>query len=315
MTKMCISRCTIYGKVQTTTSRGDDMKTIIPYLLVLFAAILWGTTGTAQTFLPQTAQPLTIGASRLAIGGFSLLIIMLVMKKISFGTWPWKLTIIAAICMALFQPLFFTSVRVTGIAIGTVVAIGSAPIFSGLIEWLFLKLKPSRAWMVATALSIIGCGMLFLNKDALTVNPVGVTLSLFAGFVFAIYTIVSKFLLEKVEAIPAVAMTFSMSAFMLMPFLFIFDSSWVTEPKNIGTILYLGIMTTSAAYILYLFGLKKVPSSSAVTLSLGEPLTAAVLSVVIVGEILSPISWVGVFLLLGGIIVLTFSGRKRTKKI
>lgn len=290
------------------------MKTIIPYLLVLFAAILWGTTGTAQTFLPQTAQPLTIGASRLAIGGFSLLIIMLIMKKISFGTWPWKLTIIAAICMALFQPLFFTSVRVTGIAIGTVVAIGSAPIFSGLIEWLFLKLKPSRAWMMATALSVIGCALLFLNKDALTVNPVGVTLSLFAGFVFAIYTIVSKFLLAKVEAIPAVAMTFSISAFMLMPFLFIFDSSWVVEPKNIGTILYLGIMTTSAAYILYLFGLKKVPSSSAVTLSLGEPLTAAVLSVVIVGEVLSPISWLGVVLLLGGIIVLTFSGRKRTKQ-
>lgn len=290
------------------------MKTIIPYLLVLFAAILWGTTGTAQTFLPQTAQPLTIGASRLAIGGFSLLIIMLIMKKISFVTWPWKLTIIAAICMALFQPLFFTSVRVTGIAIGTVVAIGSAPIFSGLIEWLFFKLKPSRAWIMATALSVIGCALLFLNKDALTVNPVGVTLSLFAGFVFAIYTIVSKFLLAKVEAIPAVAMTFSISAFMLMPFLFIFDSSWVVEPKNIGTILYLGIMTTSAAYILYLFGLKKVPSSSAVTLSLGEPLTAAVLSVVIVGEVLSPISWLGVILLLGGIIVLTFSGRKRTKQ-
>ncbi|WP_394189752.1 DMT family transporter [Paenisporosarcina quisquiliarum] len=290
------------------------MKTIIPYLLVLFAAILWGTTGTSQTFLPQTAQPLTIGASRLAIGGFSLLIIMLVMKKISFGTWPWKLTIIAAICMALFQPLFFTSVRVTGIAIGTVVAIGSAPIFSGLIEWLFLKMKPSRDWMMATALSVIGCALLFLNKDALTVNPVGVTLSLFAGFVFAIYTIVSKFLLAKVEAIPAVAMTFSISAFMLMPFLFIFDSSWVVEPKNIGTILYLGIMTTSAAYILYLFGLKKVPSSSAVTLSLGEPLTAAVLSVVIVGEVLSPISWLGVVLLLGGIIVLTFSGRKRLKQ-
>ncbi|MET0787051.1 MAG: EamA family transporter [Paenisporosarcina sp.] len=291
------------------------MKTIIPYLLVLLAAILWGTTGTAQTFLPQTAQPLTIGASRLAIGGFSLLFIMLVLKKINFATWPWKLTIIAAICMALFQPLFFTSVRVTGIAIGTVVAIGSAPIFSGLIEWLFLKMKPSRAWVMATTLSVIGCSLLFLNKDSLTVNPVGVILSLIAGFVFAIYTIVSKSLLAKVEAIPAVAMTFSISALMLMPFLFIFDSSWVTESKNIWTILYLGFMTTSVAYILYLLGLKKVPSSSAVTLSLGEPLTAAVLSVIIVGEVLSPVSWLGVLLLLGGIIVLTFSGRKRAKRI
>ncbi|MDX1806270.1 MAG: EamA family transporter [Paenisporosarcina sp.] len=291
------------------------MKTVIPYFLVLLAAVLWGTTGTAQTYLPQSAQPLTIGASRLAIGGFSLLIIMILMKKINFRTWPWKTTIVAALCMALFQPLFFTSVRVTGIAIGTVVAIGSAPIFSGLIEWFYLKLRPSRAWIMATALSVIGCSLLFLNKDALTVNPLGVTLSLIAGFVFAIYTIVSKELLAKVEAIPAVAMTFSISAIMLMPFLFIFDSSWVTEPKNILTILYLGFMTTSVAYILYLKGLQKVPSSSAVTLSLGEPLTAAILSVFIVGEVLSAVSWVGVLLLLGGIIVLTFSGRKRAKKI
>lgn len=290
------------------------MKTVIPYFLVLLAAMLWGTTGTAQTFLPQYAQPLTIGAIRLACGGFSLLLIMLMMKKINLRSWPYRITLIAALCMALFQPLFFTSVRVTGIAIGTVVAIGSAPIFSGLIEWLFLKMKPSRSWVIATSLAVIGCSLLFLNKDSLTVNPIGVSLSLMAGLVFAVYTIVSKEILRKVEAIPAVAMTFSLSALMLLPFLFIFDSSWVLEPSNSLTILYLGFMTTSVAYILYLTGLQKVLSSSAVTLSLGEPLTAAVLSVFIVGEVLSPVSWVGVLLLLGGIIVLTMSGRNRVKQ-
>lgn len=291
------------------------MKTVIPYFLVLSAAVLWGTTGTAQTFLPQSAQPLTIGAIRLALGGFSLLLVMIIMKKIEFRTWPYRATIVAALCMALFQPLFFTSVRVTGIAIGTVVAIGSAPIFSGLIEWFVLKTKPSRPWMLATALAVIGCSLLFLNKDALTVNPLGVSLSLMAGFVFAIYTIVSKEIVNKVDAIPAVAMTFSFSAIMLLPFLFVFNSSWILEPSNSLTILYLGIMTTSVAYILYLLGLQKVPSSSAVTLSLGEPLTAAILSVIIVGEVLSPVSWIGVFLLLGGILVLTLSGRKRVKQV
>lgn len=291
------------------------MKTVIPYFLVLSAAVLWGTTGTAQTFLPQSAQPLTIGAIRLALGGFSLLLIMIIMKKIEFRTWPYRATIVAALCMALFQPLFFTSVRVTGIAIGTVVAIGSAPIFSGLIEWLILKTKPSRAWTMATALAVVGCSLLFLNKDALTVNPLGVSLSLIAGFVFAIYTIVSKEIVNKVDAIPAVAMTFSFSAIMLLPFLFVFNSSWILEPSNSLTILYLGFMTTSVAYILYLSGLQKVPSSSAVTLSLGEPLTAAILSVIIVGEVLSPVSWIGVFLLLGGILVLTLSGRKPVKQL
>jgi len=289
------------------------MKTIIPYFLVLLAAVLWGTTGTATTLLPASAQPLTIAATRSAIGGFSLLLMMILMKKINFRTWPWKATLVAAICMAFFQPLFFTSVRLTGIAIGTVVAIGSAPIFSGLIEWLFLKMRPSRSWALATAMSVFGCSLLFLNKDALTVNPIGVTFSLIAGLGFAIYTIVTKAVLAKVEAIPAVAMTFSMSALMLMPFILSFDNTWIIEPSSISIVLYLGLLTTSVAYILYLKGLHKVPSSSAVTLSLGEPLTAAVLSVFVVGEVLSPISWTGVFLLLGGILVLTFSGRKRSR--
>jgi len=289
------------------------MKTVIPYFLVLLAAVLWGTTGTATTLLPDSAQPLTIATARSAVGGFSLLLVMILMKKINFRTWPWKETLVAAICMAIFQPLFFTSVRLTGIAIGTVVAIGSAPIFSGLIEWLFLKMRPSRSWAMATVMSVIGCILLFLNKDALTVNPVGVTFSLIAGLGFAIYTIVSKAVLKKVEAIPAVAMTFSMSALMLIPFILSFDNSWIVEPSSISIVLYLGLLTTSVAYILYLKGLHKVPSSSAVTLSLGEPLTAAILSVFWVGEVLSPVSWMGILLLLGGILVLTFSGRKRLK--
>jgi len=81
--------------------------------------------------------------------------------------------------------------------------------------------------------------------------------------------------------------------------------------RGISVVLYLGIATTSIAYILFSAGLKRIPSSSAVTLSLAEPLTAAILSVLVVGERLNVTSWIGVALLLGGILVLTLSGRKR----
>ncbi len=282
----------------------------ISYLVVLLGAILWGTTGTAQTFMPQTIHPLAVGASRLAIGGFSLLIILLIMRKIDFRNWPWKSTLYAAISMAIFQYLFFSSVRLTGVAIGTVVTIGSAPVFSGIIEWLILKRRPTRVWIMATALAIIGCALLFLNKDGIVVNPVGVAMSLGAGLLFAFYTLVNKDVLEKVDAVPAVAVIFSMSAMMLLPFLFLFETEGLLTGRGISVVLYLGIVTTSVAYILFSAGLKRIPSSSAVTLSLAEPLTAAILSVIVVGERLDATSWIGIFLLLGGILVLTLSGRK-----
>ncbi|WP_342599728.1 EamA family transporter [Psychrobacillus sp. FSL H8-0483] len=287
---------------------------VLPYIFVLLGAILWGTTGTAQTFLPNDAHPFVISAGRSAVGGFSLLLFMILLKKIKFKTWPWKETLYAAICISLFQLLFFSSVRLTGVAIASVVAIGSAPVFSGIIEWLFLKLRPTRIWGISTSFAIVGCLFLFLNKGEITINPIGIVYSLIAGIIFALYTISSKALLQKEEAIPVVAMTFSVSALLMMPFFFLYDVSWLMEVGNVGIIFYLGLATTSVAYVLYGRGLHKIPSSSALTLSLAEPTTAALLGVFIVGEALSATSWIGILLLLGSIVVLTV-GSKSTKKI
>jgi len=283
--------------------------TVLPYIFVLFGAILWGTTGTAQTFLPDSAHPFIISAGRSATGGLFLLIVMVLLKKIKFRSWPWKKTLYAAICISLFQLLFFSSVRLTGVAIASVVAIGSAPVFSGLIEWAFLKMRPTKVWGISTALAIIGCMFLFITKGEVSINPLGILYSLVAGIIFALYTMTSKSLLQKEEAISVVAMTFSFSALLLTPFYFIFDVSWLKDAGNVGIIFYLGIATTSIAYVLYGWGLRKIPASSALTLSLAEPTTAALLGVIVVGEILSATSWVGIGLLLGSIAILTFGSK------
>lgn len=287
----------------------------MPYIMVLLAAMLWGTTGTAQNFISGDAHPLTIGAFRLMIGGFSLLLFTLVTRSFIFRSIPWPAALISAASMALFQPLFFSSVQLTGIAIGTVVAIGSAPVLAGMIEWLVLKRRPDRIWAIATGMAIIGCILLFANTGAEDVNALGVAMALGAGLSFAIYAIASKSVLESMEAVPAVALIFSVAAVLLMPSLFFFDISYILIPADAGIIIYLGFATTSLAYILFSRGLKRIPSSSAVTLSLAEPLTASVLGVLVVGEVLSGVSWTGIMLLLGGILVLTLGKRKRLKRV
>lgn len=281
------------------------------YLWVLMAAILWGTTGTAQSFFDGTAHPLSIGAFRLAIGGFSLMIFVLAARKLSVGSIPWPAAVFSALSMALFQPLFFSSVQLTGIAIGTVVTIGSAPVLTGVIEWVALKKRPDRVWVIATLLALGGCILLFANKEQQLVDPVGIAMALGAGFSFAIYALASKNVLKEMEPVSAVAVIFSLSACCLLPFLFFFDLSYITVSGNLWLLVYLGIGATSLSYILFSFGLKQIPSSSAVTLSLAEPLTAAVLGVLVVGEDLSGLSWIGVGLLLCGIIVLTMGKRKK----
>lgn len=281
----------------------------LPYIFVLIAAMLWGTVGTTQTFLSEGISSFAVAGVRSAIGGGVLLIAIVLMRKINFRTWSWKWTIFAALAIALFQSLFFTSVRFTGVAVGTVVTIGSSPVFAGLLEWLVWKVRPTRVWAIATGLAIVGCVLLFVNRGGAVVNPVGVGLALCAGFMFALYTNVSKKLMEREETLPAVAMTFTLCALFLLPFAARDGFTWLSEPVNLSAMLFMALAATSVAYILFLGGLQKISSSAAVTLSLAEPLTAALLGVFFIGEYLSVTSWLGVGLLLGGIVVLTFGAR------
>lgn len=281
----------------------------LPYIFVLIAAMLWGTVGTTQTFLSEGVSSFAVAGVRSAIGGGVLLVAVVLMRKINFRTWSWKWTIFAALAIALFQSLFFTSVRFTGVAVGTVVTIGSSPVFAGLLEWLVWKVRPTRVWAMATGLAIVGCVLLFVNRGEAVVNPVGVGLALCAGFMFALYTNVSKKLMEREETLPAVAMTFTLCALFLLPFAARDGFTWLSEPVNLSAMLFMALAATTVAYILFLGGLQKISSSAAVTLSLAEPLTAALLGVFFIGEYLSVTSWLGVGLLLGGIVVLTLGAR------
>ncbi|WP_281486759.1 DMT family transporter [Lysinibacillus sphaericus] len=279
-------------------------------LFVLLAAILWGMTGTAQTFLDNNVYPIAVATIRSAIGGGLLLAITIIFRKINFLNWSWKWTILAAASIALFQGLFFSSIRLTGVAVGTVATIGSAPVFSGIIEWLIWKNRPSGIWGLATLMAIIGCFLLFINNGEETVQASGFGLALCAGLSFAFYTNISKKLMAQEDALPAVAMTFSLCTLFLFPFSLSNGFTWLENMQNLWTILFMGIMCTSVAYLLFLNGLQKINSSTAVTLSLAEPLTAAILGVFLVGEQLSGLSWLGVAMLLGGIVVLTIGGRQ-----
>ncbi|MGP4071535.1 DMT family transporter [Piscibacillus sp. B03] len=284
----------------------------ISIFLVLLAAILWGTTGTAQALAPNEANPLTIGALRLLIGGGALFVYIMFQRNIDFKSIPkWPL-FISALAMALYQPFFFTGVDLTGVAIGTVVAICSAPIFAGLIELLFYKKLPDWIWGFSTLLAILGCILLFQSGEQVIFNPIGMICALTAGLSFAIYTFVSKSLIEKHPPDVVVALVFTTAAIMLLPLLLTSDLGWTLQWSGVLSILHLGILATALSYVLFARGLKAVTASTAVTLALAEPLTAALLGISLLNETVSVVAAVGLALLVIGLIVL--SNKERIKK-
>ena len=277
---------------------------------VLAAAVLWGTTGTAQAFAPPEATPAAVGSVRLLIGGAALLAVAWARGGIRReGRIPLRPTLWAAGGMAVYQLCFFAGVARTGVAIGTVVAIGSAPVIAGLLAWLVRGERPGGRWLAATALAVLGCGLLILPGSNTGAEPIGVLLALAAGLSYAVYAVSSKDLLVNRSPDVVMAAVFSLGALMLLPVLLTSDLAWVALPRGLAVALHLGLVATALAYLLFGRGLSTIAVATAVTLTLAEPLTAATLGVVILDERLTMAALAGVGLLFAGLALLSMSRR------
>jgi DME family drug/metabolite transporter len=274
--------------------------------LVLAAAICWGTTGTAQAFAPPGAQPAIIGALRLAVGG--ALLLALASRRRVFKRnqrWPLGITLLAAASMAAYQLCFFAGVARTGVAVGTVVGIGSSPILAGLIGFLARGEKPSRTWGLATGLAVLGCALLVAAGSSIKVDILGVILAVGAGASYAVFTVFSKTLLEERPPEAVMAVAFCLGAILLLPLLAGADLTWLWQPAGLGVILHLGGVTVTLAYTLFAYGLQRIPVATAATLTLAEPLTAGLLGVFLLGEHLTAQALLGIALIFAGLVLIS----------
>ncbi len=289
-------------------------KTVNGAWFVALGAILWGTTGTAQAFVPVGANPLTVGTMRILIGTFTLVIVSYWRGEIRFlwqwRDWPAHTTIFAAACVAAYQLFFFAAVAKSGIAVGTIVALGSAPIFAGILEWLRFRYMPTKKWFLATTFAICGCVFLIVSSGNLEINILGIFLAFCAGGSYAAYTFLSKGLLITKPQASVLVMTFSLGSLLLLPIILWGDFSWILAPRGIVVALHLGIITMGLAYYLFATGLKRTTVSTTATMTLAEPLTAGLLAIFVVGEQLTAVALIGIGLLLAGLLVLAFRPAK-----
>jgi drug/metabolite transporter, DME family len=283
---------------------------------ILLAAVLFGTTGTAQALGPDL-DPLAVGASRIAVGGALLTLVALAAAaagrlRLRTGAGP-RAVLLAGACVAVYQATFFAAVADTGVAVGTVVAIGSGPAFAGLFASTFAGERLTLRWAAATGLACAGVVLLVLGGGAGgSVSAPGVGLALVSGAGYAGYAVASKRMLDAGGAPEAVmAAVFGVGALLMLPLLAIVPSGGLTAPGGLALMLYLGAVPTALAYVLFARGLERTAASETATLTLAEPLTAAALGVIALGERPGLAAAAGAALVMGGLAVLALRPAKR----
>ncbi|WP_327049278.1 DMT family transporter [Microbispora sp. NBC_01189] len=310
-------------------------------LAVVAAAVLWGTAGTAGAL--AAADSVSLAAARLVLGGAVLAALAVSAHRRSLRPRPldrshervrnagpdpapwarthwarthWTLALGAA-AVAAYQLCFFAAVHRTGVAIGTVVAIGSGPVFTGVLSWLAGRERPSGRWALATAAAVAGCAVLVTGGGAggETGGPdaAGIGLALLGGLLYAFYAVVAaRAIRGGTDSGIVMGVLFGGAAVLMLPVLVLSGPVWLARPGGLLTALYLGCATTALAYLLYGRGLRTTPVATAATLALAEPAVAALLGVVALREHLSAVSWAGLALLAAGLAVVALPARART---
>jgi DME family drug/metabolite transporter len=286
-------------------------------IAVLLGAAAWGSTGTAAHYAPAGASSASIGAARIVLGGAVLLALAGwprhragLRSLLGGGTATRGALLLAAVAVAGYQLSFFAAVRLTGVAIGTVVSIGSAPVFTGLISRAAGGPAPGGRWLAATAAAIAGCAVLVTGGNAAGVHLGGVGLALVAGLCYAGYAVTAARLIAAGTAAAVVmGVLFGAAAVALVPVLALTSPGWLLTVRGVTVTAYLGLVTTVAAYLLYGYGLRTIAAPTAVTLGLAEPVVAALLGVVVLGERLTAVA-LGGLILVGLAIVILAAGRR-----
>lgn len=272
--------------------------------LVLAAALLWGTTGTAQSFAPPQLASVWVGALRLvAAAGFFAAMLVLVPRPLPRGL-PWPGIVAAAVCMTAYNLAFFAGVRASGVAVGTAVAIGSGPVWAGLLQALVQRSAPTGLWWAGTVLAVGGGALMIAGAGGTQpLSAGGIVLCLGAGLSYAVYALVNKTLVARAEPGAVTGAVFTLAALLALPIAVALAGTPVLAARDLAIVAWLGVMSTGVAYLLFSHGLRHISGATGVALALGEPVTAFLLALVVVGERPGVGAFVGLLAVLAGLAV------------
>jgi DME family drug/metabolite transporter len=272
------------------------------------AGVLWGTGGLAVQLVRQRVpmSVLTISAWRMGLAAVVLLVALLALRRLPelrrlLRERPWT-SVAVGLCTGAYQALYFAAVVTVGVTVATVVALGLAPVLLTVAESVGARRAPGARRVLVLVAALGGLALVSTAAGPSVTGPrpgVGVVLAVASGAAYALATALGRPLTAVASPLALTTVTSSAGALGLLPLGLLASGTHLpSDPYVIGLLGYLGVATLAVAYGLLYAGLRTVESSAAVVATLLEPVTAAVLAAVVLGERLGALGVVGAVLIL-----------------
>jgi len=285
--------------------------------MILLAGTLWGTVGisTRSVYQLTATNPLSVGFFRLAFATPVLALTcwaLLGSKALRIARRDLLRMALIGCMLALYQACYFAAIVWVGVAVATLVTLCLAPVLVALFSVGILREPLTRRVTVALVCALIGIGCIVgvQSGGVPHADPVrGVALACGSALGYAILTLAGRSLAGRYSAIQINAVGFAAGALLLLPLVLASGFVVVYPAQGWALLVYLGVVPTAFAYVLFLTGMRTTPATVSSILTLMEPLTATVLAWILFGERLGPLGFVGAVLLLGALLLLAIRGK------
>jgi DME family drug/metabolite transporter len=288
---------------------------------ITVTGLLWGTAGVCVQLLRQATglSPISIGFYRLAIATLVLLALRSPRTLITALRTAPPALLLTGLGLGTYQALYFIAVTLGGVSVATVISLGLAPVVTAGWETLIARRRPSRITLITLASGLTGLILITTSTTrASSTAPrplLGLLAAISCGLVYAATTILSRHLAQRIEPLTLTTLSTGIGALALAGPALIAGIGFSPQPSRqaltltLALLAYLGVVTTALAYVLFYAGLRTTSGSTAAVLTLLEPLTAALLAVLLLGEALPIPALAGGLLLVAAIAVLYLSPR------
>jgi DME family drug/metabolite transporter len=285
------------------------------FLLVVLAALCWGTAGVTGRLVSERTDlgPLDIAWYRMAVGAVALLVVHALgrrraSKRVDDAPAATRPVVVRLLLVGAglggYQLAYFSAVAQVGVSISTLIALGLAPLLVAVAGALLGHGRPERTTLLALGIALVGLVLLVgvsAGAGTGTTVLVGALLAVGSALGYAMVTVVGGAI---PAGVPVTPVAFTVGAALLTPVALAGGLHVPHDAGSIALLLYLGLVPSALAYLLFFTGIRSVPGPVASIVTLLEPLTATVLATALLGERLAPAALAGGLLVLGAVVVL-----------
>ncbi len=278
------------------------------YLLAVIAAVLiWSISFVATKVAFQTFPPLTLGALRFI---FAAVLLGIVLYFQHGFIWPTRDDLGCLLISGILGITIYFSMENLGVKLATAadasLIVAAYPAITMLLEMVFYRITVSLVRFLVVILAMAGVYLIVHESSNIggSYRFIGDLILVATGIVWSFYNFVTRKIVNKYATTLVTFYQIVTGAVAFIPLMLIERKQWqIPTMDSLIALMYLGLFCSIIAFLLYAYGLRKLSSSSAVTLMNLVPVFGVFFSILFLNEPMSLIQFLGGFVVIVGIVL------------